>query len=344
MISLARTGPESIAMKLSSEVSEIRHKLGAWGTPISLDAEGALRRYGPTRRLVFLTAPAEDGGELRETYVSENPLELFLATLINSRMTGGVESVTMMPGYIMTRLMGDIERGIRAIQRDIGGEIIDRDPIFRPDIPGTSSIIYFTPRSLAKTIPIDDIYEKALVINTRSKGAIVQFLSVHGIEYLGDARGTPDWNDVEIKICDSDGLFDLHRQRLLTVTQGMQIGIVLEEKWEREQALTRRTIPVYMMKLYTPLEIQAIKKLAMGLEYNDRGQRFVDFDVYHGDRKISAFTELEKNPGKTRNDIGVMNRNEILKSIDIDSINELIRLEAEIDRQRKRPVGATADA
>lgn len=62
MISLARTGPESIAMKLSSEVSEIRHKLGAWGTPISLDAEGALRRYGPTRRLVFLTAPPKTAG------------------------------------------------------------------------------------------------------------------------------------------------------------------------------------------------------------------------------------------------------------------------------------------
>lgn len=340
MISLARTGPESIAMKLSSEVSEIRHKLGAWGTLISLGAEEALRKYGPTRRLVFLTFPAEEGGTSQETYVSENPLELFLATLINSRMTGGVESISMMPGYIMMRLMGNIERGIKAIQKDIGGEIIDRDPIFRPDIPGTSSIIYFTPRSLAKTIPVYDIYKKSLLIHTRSKGAIVQYLSVHGIEYLGDALGTPDWNDIEIKICDSDGLFDLHRQRLLTVTQGMQIGIVLEEKWEREQALTRRTIPVYMMKLYTPLDIGTIKKLAMGMEYNERGQRFVDFDVYHGDRKVSAFTELEKNPGKTRNEIGVINRNEILKNIDIDSINELLRLEAEIERQRKRPVGA----
>ncbi len=344
MISLVRTGPESIAIKLSSEVSEIRHKLGAWGTLISLDAESALRKYGPTRRLVFLTARTEEGAPLYETYVSENPLELLLTTLINSRMTGGIDSVSMMPGYIMMRLMGNLKRGIGAIQRDIGGEIIDRDPIFRPDIPGTSSIIYFTPKSLAKSIPVEDMYNKALLVHTRSKGAIVQYLSLHGIEYLGDALGTPDWNDVEIKICDSDGLFDLHRQRLLTVTQGMQIGIVLEEKWEREQALTRRTIPVYMMKLYTPVDIQTIKKLAMGLEYNDRGQRFVDFDVYHGDRKISAFTELEKNPGKTRNEIGIMNRNEILKNIDIDSINELIKLEAEIDRHRKRPVGAKADA
>ncbi|MDO5114562.1 MAG: hypothetical protein Q4D58_00555 [Synergistaceae bacterium] len=338
MISLIRTGPESIALKISSHISEIRHKLAAWGILVSLDQEGALRRYGPTRRLVFLSAPGEEG-VVEETYVSENSLELFLTTLINSRLAEGVSDASVMPGYLMMRLMGDIGRGIEAIIRDIGGEVIDRDPIFRPDLPGTSTVIHFTRKSLAKTIPVEDMHHKALLIHSRSKGALVQYLSIHGIEYLGDALGTPDWNDVEIRICDSDGLFDLQRQRLLTVVQGMQIGLVLEEKWEREQALTRRTIPVYMMKIYTPLAVQAIKKLAMGLEYNAQGNRFVDFDVYHEDRKISAFTELDKNPGMTRNEIGVANRNEVLKNLDIDSINELLRLEEEIAVQSRKKVG-----
>ncbi|MEG1603261.1 MAG: hypothetical protein RR340_06575 [Cloacibacillus sp.] len=337
MISLIRTGPESIALKLSSGTQEMRHKLAAWGTLVSFDPESALRRYGPTRRLVFLTAPAENG-TIHETYVSENPIELFLATIINSRMTEGVRNVALLPGYLMMRLLGDVERGVEAIHRDLGGEIIDRDPVFLPNLPGTSSIIYFTQKSLAKTISIDDIHPRALLIHSRSKGALVQFLSVHGIEYLGDALGTPDWNDIEIKICDSDGLFDLHRQRLLTVTQGMQIGMILEEKWEREQALTRRTIPVYMLKLYTPLDVETIKKLAMGLEYNEKGKRFVDFDVFHDDRKVSAFTQLEKNPGMTRNEIGIKNRNEILKNLDLDSINELLRLESEIELQNKKPI------
>lgn len=336
MISLIRTGPQSIALHISSYVSEIRHKLAAWGVLVAIDPEGALRRYGPARRLVFLTAHDEEGRTFKETYVSENPLELFLITLINSGLSGGVEDVTMMPGYLMMRLMGDIDRGIEAMRRDMGGEIIDRDPVFRPDLPGTSSIIYFTTKSLARTISIDDIHKRCLLIHSRSMGAIVQYLSVRGIEYLGDAMGTPDWNDVEIKICDSDGFFDLQRQRLHVVVQGMQVGVILEEKWEKEQALTRRAIPVYMMKLYTPFDIQSIKKLAMGLEYDAHGNRFVDFDVYHNDRKVSAFTELEKNPGMTRNDIGIANRNDILKNLDIDSINELMRIETEIDAQKKK--------
>lgn len=342
MISLARTGPESLAMTAESSVQEIRHKLNVWGTLINLDAERALRIYGATRRLIFLTIK-EDGETKQETYVSENQLEMLLITLINSCVSEGLTDIRMLPGFIMMRLMGDIEQGIKAIQKDLGGEMIDRDPVFRPDIPGTSSIIYFTEKSLAKAIDAENIYKKALLIHTRSKAALVQYLSVHGIEYLGDSLGTPDWTDVEIKICDADGLFNIHRDRLLTVVRGMQIGLVLEEKWEREQALTKRSIPVYMMKLYSPLRLQDIKKLAMGLEYNAEGNRFVDFDVYHNDRKISAFTELEKNPGESRNQIGMKNRNEIMKNLDMDSITELLRLEKEIyDKKHEDKVHYTS--
>ncbi len=335
MISLARTGPESLVMTADAKVQEIRHKLNVWGTLTNMDAEMALRTYGTARRLIFFTAK-EDNVTKKETYVSENQLEMLLITLISSRISDGLSDISMLPGFIMMRLMGDTERGIEAIRRDIGGEIIDRDPMFRPDIPGTSSIIYFTERSLAKAIDAENIHTKALLVHTRSKGALVQYLSLHGMEYLGDSLGTPDWTDAEIKICDSDGFFNLHRERLLTVVRGMQVGMVLEEKWEREQALTKRTIPVYMMKLYSPLRLQDIKKLTMGLEYNAEGSRFVDFDLYCGDRKISAFTELERNPGETRNRIGMKNRNEIMKNLDMDSISELLRLERAIAELKQK--------
>lgn len=330
MLSLIRKGPQGMSLKLNSHIPEIKHKLAAWGSLVSFTPETAISRYGPTRCLIFLSA-CHNGETINETYVSENTMEFFLTSLINSHMTEGVDSASMLPGSIMMRLMGNIDRGIAAIHRDLGGEVIDRDPIYRPDIPGTSSLIYFTRKSLTKTIRTEEMHESALLVHSRSKEALVQYLTARDIEYLGDALGTPDWNDVEIKICDSDKLFDLQRLRLLAVIHGMQVGIVLEERWEEEQALVHRRLPVYMIKLYTPLEVQAIKRLAMGLEYNAAGKRFVDLDVYHNDRKISAFTELNVHPGMTRNDIGMMNRNEIMKNIDIDSLNELLRIEWEIN-------------
>lgn len=333
MLSLIRKGPQGMSLDIDAHISEIRRKLSAWGSLVSFDPESAISKYGPTRCLVFLSA-AQDGGYLRETYVSENQLELFLTSLINSRMTEGVKNASMLPGSIMMRMLGDIGKGMAAIHRDLGGEIIDRDPIYRPDLPATSTLIYFTEKSLTKTVLTEEMYGKTLLVHSRSKEALVQYLTARDIEYLGDALGTPDWNDVEIKICDSDGQFELQRQRLLTVIHGMQVGIVLEEKWDHEQALVRRRIPVYTVKLYTPLEVQAIKRLAMGLEYNAAGKRFVDFDVYCNDRKISAFTELNVHPGMSRNDIGAANRNEIIKNLDIDSLNELMRAESAIETQR----------
>jgi hypothetical protein len=68
----------------------------------------------------------------------------------------------------------------------------------------------------------------------------------------------------------------------------------------------------------------------MGLEYNDMGQRFADFDVFFKDKKISAYTELESHPGLSRNDIGMLYRNEIMKNMDSDTRNELLRLEKKL--------------
>ena len=36
MISLARTGPESLVMTADSKIQEIRHKLNVWGTLINM--------------------------------------------------------------------------------------------------------------------------------------------------------------------------------------------------------------------------------------------------------------------------------------------------------------------
>ncbi|NLL41313.1 MAG: hypothetical protein GX253_05740 [Synergistaceae bacterium] len=330
MLSLVRSGPESLVLHATDKVAEIKKSLNEWGSHISLDPERALGIYGNNRRIIFFISSSNllTEEEEEETYVSENSIELLLCTLINRRLISGVEEVKMMPGFIMMRLLGNIENGIASIHKDLGGEIIDRDPMFRNYIPGTSSVVYFTQKAINRAVSVQDMYEKALLIHHRSKGAIIQYLSVRGIEYLGDAMGTPDWNDVEIKIYDANGHFDLHRQRLWMAAQGLQIGVVLAERWGRDQAMVMMSVPIYLVKIFTPMEVQEIKRIAMGLEYNEMGQRFADFDVFFRDKKVSAYTELESHPGMTRNEIGMLYRNEIMKNIDFDSMKEMLRLES----------------
>ena len=332
MLSLVRSGPESLVLHATDKVAEIKKYLNEWGSLVSLDPEKALGIYGNNRRLIFFISSSDllTEEEQEETFVSENSIELLLCTLINKRLISGVEEVKMMPGFIMMRLMGNIENGIKSIHEDLGGEIINRDPMFRNYIPGTSSVIYFTQKAINRAVSASDMYEKALLVHDRSKGAIIQYLGIRGIEYLGDAMGTPDWNDVEIKIYDANGHFDIHRQRLWMATQGLQIGVVLAERWGKDQAMVMMSVPIYLVKIFTPMDVQEIKRIAMGLEYNDMGQRFADFDVFFRDKKISAYTELESHPGLSRNDIGMLYRNEIMKSMDSDTRNELLRLEKKL--------------
>lgn len=327
MLSLSRSGPEGLILHATEKVAEIRDALERWGSFVDMDPERALSIYGANRRVVFFISPYEAEEETSMTYVSENLHVLLLMTLVNERLISGVESIKMLPGFIMMRLIGDIGRGMEAIRRDLGGEIIERDPLYHNDIPGTSSIIYFTDKSLVKFVPRDDMYEKALVVHDRSKGAIIQFLTMRGTEYLSDSLGTPDWNDMEIKIYDANGWYDLHRERLWVTLQGLQAGLALEERWGKDQAFILMSVPVYRVRILTPIGIRDIKRIAMGLEYNGRGNRFADFDVFHNDRKISAYQELEGHPGLSRNAVGMIYRNDIIKNLDSDSRNKLLNLE-----------------
>lgn len=336
MFYLVRSGPESLILNVTEKVLEIKRYLASWGSLVALDPEQALRIYGNNRRLIFFVSSTDmlTEEEEMETYVSENTIDLILCKLINDSLISGVKEVKLLSGFIMMRLLGNIENGIKAVLKDLGGEIIDRDPMFRRDLPSTSTVIYFTKKALNKAVATEDTHTKALLVRDRSKGALIQYLITRGIGYLGDALGTPDWNDIEIKIYDADGFFDLHRKRFWIAVQGLQIGVVLEEHWGKDQALSRKSVPIYMLKIFTPIDVREIKRIAIGLEYNDRGQRFADFDVFYKDTKVSSYAELEDHPGLTRNGIGAYYRNDIIKNLDSDSRNEFMRLEAEINEKK----------
>lgn len=341
MISLVRSGPESYILHATGSSSKMRAHLSTWGSKVDLTPEEALGIYGNNRYIVFFEVTSEfvEGETERETYVSENTFALLLCSLINDGLIGCIDEARPLPGYITMRLLGDVDKGIDAVRADLGGEIISALPQFRRDIPETASIIYFTKRALNKVVPAKAMNPRALLVTDRSKGAIMQYLMTRGISYLGDSLGTPDWKAVEIKIYDANGYFDMHRKRLWAATQGLQTGVVLEERWGKDQAMMMMSVPIYMLKIFTPIDVREIKRTAMALEYDSAGQRFADFDVFYEDRKVSAYTELEAHPGMTRNDIGMMFRNQMIRYMDFDSRNELLKAEDEIRyRVRKNKI------
>ena len=73
MLSLVRSGPESLVLHATDKVAEIKKSLNEWGSHISLDPERALGIYGNNRRIIFFISSSNllTEEEEEETYVGE---------------------------------------------------------------------------------------------------------------------------------------------------------------------------------------------------------------------------------------------------------------------------------
>ena len=59
MLSLVRSGPESLVLHATDKVGEIKKYLNEWGSLVSLDPEKALGIYGNNRRLIFFISSSD---------------------------------------------------------------------------------------------------------------------------------------------------------------------------------------------------------------------------------------------------------------------------------------------
>jgi hypothetical protein len=126
--------------------------------------------------------------------------------------------------------------------------------------------------------------------------------------------------------------FDLHYKRLITVLQGLDVGVVAGEDWITEYTVALRKSEVYQIRLLTPLSPREIKRIALALEYDIDGRRVADFDVYVNKKKIGWATEREMNKGYARADIGVLHRRRLMSSLPAEAKAVLMKLDGEIDR------------
>jgi hypothetical protein len=126
--------------------------------------------------------------------------------------------------------------------------------------------------------------------------------------------------------------FNLHYNRLITVLQGLDTGIIVGEAWVPEFTIALRKSEVYQVRLLTPISAQEVKRIALSLEYDDDGRRVVDFDVYFKKKKLSWSSELKQFKGYTRDEIGVLHRKRMLSSLPGEAKAVLRKLDAGIDK------------
>lgn len=325
-----RSGPETMVLVFKDGFKRAEEILLKWGVYYGNDPETAVTAAGEYCRIIIALI-ADKGRPHPETrvYLSDIPHQRLFCMLLNGKAGGTVEHSWVEPGYVMMRLLGDLKKGFARIKEDFGGEIVPKSPYFRRSLPEDSTVLYFTKYPLNHRIPHEAMHDDALLIKDYSKEALIFTLRMRQDEYLGDSLGTPDWNCMEIQIGDIEGRFNIHRRRIWTAVQGNQTGTILEEGWRREYTLMGKVVGVYVLKLFTPLDEEAIKEFLLGLEYDESGGRVADLDLFFRGKKIS-WKERGGNGGLSKAELGLAAREKMLKGLDRYSLIKMRQLDAEL--------------
>lgn len=332
MIYLVRSGPEKLVIAFGKGFEEAERTILKWGAYAGDDPEAVSPFAGEYVRVLFAIVPdAETGEERIRVYTSDKSLVTLFCMLLNGDACSSVLRCWREPGYVMMRLVGDIQAAVEKIKNDLDAEYIAKTPFFRRTLPEDSTVVYFTANPLNKIVSNEDTYDKALLVRGHSKEHIMSILRLRGNEYLGDAMGTPDWNNMQIQIGDKEGRFATHRKRIHTAVQGLQIGMVVEEGWQREYTLMGKVAKVYAMRLLTPLHAEEVKEFLSGLEYDEAGERVADLDLFSGGEKISWKDKILKE-GLSKKSVGLRARKRMLANLDAYSRAQMLSLDAELEK------------
>ncbi|MDL2264566.1 hypothetical protein LJC31_07940 [Synergistaceae bacterium OttesenSCG-928-I11] len=327
MLSLVRSGPTIVTISATAHPNELIKAIENNSFVRNNNPMEAYNNAGEGDTLIFFSAECSDEVS---TYQTTLPTSAILCDIINKNLAGGIQRIRVTPPNIVMRLLGDLDRAIDRIAKDFKAQEAIREGLMQ-NLDEQSVLVNFTTLPLNKLVPIDGFYKRALLID-KPYGQLMTFLRAKAQEYMSIALGSPDWNEIEITLFDAMDQFDLHYNRLITALQGLDIGIVTGESWVPEYTIALRKSEVYQVRFYTPLPPQEIKRVAMGLEYDDQGRRVVDFDVYFNKKKIGWATERASNPGMARDGIGVLHRRRLLSKLPAEAKAVMLNLDKKIDK------------
>lgn len=330
MLSLVRTSSTIITISATDDSADLLaaiRRISYTRTTSPIDSYNCV---GEEDTLIFFSAESVD--EI-QTFQTTIPPAAILCDIINKDLAGKIRRIRISPPNILMRLLGDADKAIDQIRSDLKAKDALRGGLMQ-NLDESCVLLNFTSSPLNQLVRIGNFHKRALLID-KPFGPLLAFLRAKAQEYLNIALGSPDWNEISVTIFDAMNQFNLHYQRFITVLQGLDLGIIVSESWEPEYSVALRKSEVYQIKTLTPLPPQEIKKIAMGLEYDEEGRRVADFDVYHGGKKISWASEYKLHQ-KPRDEIGVMHRNRLLSELPSEAKSVLLKMDAQIDKSGRR--------
>lgn len=348
MLSLVRSGPKTLVFESSHiqelvqyliDSTETRGKSYTFECDDNEDKSGLFKKAFDKAEegytIVSITEKINDivgMQDIRNILVIAEEADVILCRIMNEGKAHLISRVRTAPRIIILRAMGNLEKVIEEISSDykcsVGGMI---DILDEHNNKGT--VIVITDKSIQKNMRMEDIYEKAIFVEERYH-PLLKSLRSHALKYLNKGIGNKDWYEIEIRIYDKYNAYKLHYEKLLSIIEALELGIILGESWGKDYPRPMMSVEVYRIRFFTFYSPKYIKKMFLGLEYMEDGTRVIDYDVYYNRRKIDWVDVIEDNI-KTRHLLGIKFREEILSKLGKEEKAELLAFEERILETRK---------
>lgn len=284
--------------------------------------------------IVFITDAQREKTDIddaRYIILIREPSSIFLASILTSHLSGLIHRADLGPACLIMRIAGDENKVVDRLKKSYDGEIISwKEGIRKGEKMDT--ILALTNKPIGGKLGGKDFIESLLLL-PHPVNNVQKRLRLEGIVFITQSMDDGQWYELRINIYDSKGYYSEHYRRLMLILNQLELGMVLGETWTRDHALVLYSVLAYQVRLFTLYPPEKVKKILLGLEYDEEGERLVDFDLYYRNKKVS-WVDIERNQ-KKRNKVEECKqyRKELFEKLPEITVEKLIQLELEIKQK-----------
>ncbi len=324
MLSLFRCAPKILLLKSNNE-----DKLGQYFTNklkcLKCTVTSAYDKVDGNGTIIYIVDEIDriiKCSDPKSVFIINMNTDKLLANIINDKKHNLISKIRISPVMILMRAFGNIDNIINKISEKHECTIEPTKCIWEKYDSGT--IVSFTQTPLNKIISFSDLHNKSIHLDENHTDLLNEF-RIKGLEYLNASINNKDWYELEIKIYDCHGQYELHYERLLTILEHLEIGLILGESWGKDAAKLFLYVDVYRVRLFTFYQPEYIKKVLLALEHRYDGTRLIDYDLFFKRKKIH-WSNVKDGKLKSREQLSKKYRKELfakLKESDVEKINKM---------------------
>lgn len=334
MFSLVRGGAKILIME-SNNMRELLNYLKITAKFKECDLNFAYDNSGEDYTIVFLTNKIKEvvkEEDISHVLVAQTQPDILLCNMISEGKIYLVSNSRLAPRIIVMRALEDTEKILEEIQKDHKGLVGNFNNILSEN-NNKGNIITLSENRLNSDVRLPNAYEKALYVEEEYY-SLIRSLRTHALRYINEAMGNKDWYELEIRIYDRYGEYQLQYDRLVRVIDSLELGVILGEAWGKDYPRFLMSIEVYRLRLFTVSDPKYIKKVLLALEYLEDGTRTVDYDLYYNRKKIN-WTDVLEDRSIGRNKLGYGYRKNIFSNLSKEEVLKIHKIEEQILKTRK---------